>query len=285
MGRPKRLKRFLEIHGDTPGSHYWRKFWAIHYAELPSSLGPYVHNIFSYLEPLEQVYIGKLKVAFDIWLDILHSSPPPAQPTELQETFLPEIVLCLWNDDKGKVYDFLFSFIFEREMQKENISDLLDKLLVDEGTPYPDFFEVSCCFYIIATRIFAVDNCENKEEQFFRAMFEAINALNIFTCKHEMHLQEKNKERHKEASRKGGKNKWIKIRTEVIRLLTEEIKSDKPLGRFDDEIKLTMHLIPAVEDYICTYGVNSPDDLFSTLDNWSSDSTSDISALYKLLVK
>ncbi|HGY4225321.1 hypothetical protein NMD51_20585 [Escherichia coli] len=285
MGRPKKLKRFLQIHGATPGSYFWHQFWADQDTEDPSSLGSYVGNIFSDLEPLEQVYIWKLKDAFDIWLDILHSSPMPAEPTEFQKEFRSETVWHFMNINKKKVYDFLFRYIFEGKIEKENISDLLDKLLFDEGTPYPDFFEVSCYFYIIATRIFADEDFDVKENQFFRAMFEAINALNIFICKHEIHLQEENKERHKEASRKGGKNKWIKIRAEVVRLLTEEIRSDQSPGRFNDGIKLTIFLTKKIEKYIEKNKLNSPEDLFDTITNWSSESKSDISALYNLLIK
>ena len=285
MGRPKKLKHFLQIHGATPGSHYWHQFWADQDAEDLSPLGSYVGNIFRDLEPLEQVYIWKLKNAFDIWLDIPHSSPKLAEPTEFQKEFRSETVLYFMSINKKTVYDLLFRYIFERKIAKENISDLLDKLLFDEGTPYPDFFEVSCYFYIIATRIFADEDYDVKEIQFFRAMFEAINALNIFICKHEIHLQEENKEHHKEASRKGGKNKWIKIRKEVVRLLTEEIRSNQSSSRFHDGIELTSFLTKGVKKYIEKNGLNSPEDLSDTIIGWSSESKSDISALYNLLIK
>lgn len=50
--------------------------------------------MFSSLEPLEQVYIGEIKKAFDLWLDVLHAKPP-TEPTALQKMFLDEPIPSL----------------------------------------------------------------------------------------------------------------------------------------------------------------------------------------------
>lgn len=284
MGRSRKARRFVDEHGDTPGNHYWHRFMSLYYVEHPSTLGKYAYSRFSSLEPLEQVYIGELKNAFDIWFDVLHANPPP-EPTALQKRFLDESMPSLIIIDETLVYDIFFRFIFKEEINQEEVSDRLDALLVDDKIPYPCLFEVSCYFYMIATRIFADENFDNKEIQFFRAMFEAINTLQEFTCKHDVYLQEKNKELHKKISGKGGENKWSAIRTQVILLLNEEIRSDQPLQRFNNKIELTMYLLPKIENYILTYDINSPDDLFNIIDGWSLKSKSDIAALYALLVK
>ena len=79
-------------------------------------------------------------------------------------------------------------------------------------------------------------------------------------------------------------NKWSKIRAEVIRLLKEEISSGQCLGRFNSNADLTEYLLPMVEKYISICDIKSPDDLFYTLESWSTSPKSDISALYGLLV-
>ncbi|EMM1151634.1 hypothetical protein RVV73_000232 [Citrobacter freundii] len=273
----------MDEHGDTPGNHYWHRFMSLYYVEHPSTLGKYAYSRFSSLEPLEQVYIGELKNAFEIWFDVLHAKPP-SEPTTFQKMFLDEPMSSLMIIDETLVYDIFFRFIYERDIKREEISDRLDALLVDDKIPYPCLFEVSCYFYIIATRIFADENFDNKEIQFFRAMFEAINSLKEFTSKHDAYLQEKNKELHKKISGKGGENKWSKIRAEVIRLLKEEISSGQCLGRFNSNADLTEYLLPMVEKYISICDIKSPDDLFYTLESWSTSPKSDISALYGLLV-
>lgn len=283
MGRSRKARRFVDVHGDTPGNYYWQRFMSLYYVEKPSSLGRYAYRMFTSLEPLEQVYIGELKNAFDIWLEVLHANPP-LEPTILQKMFLDEPIPTLIKIDKTLVYDMFFSFIFEGEINREDISDKLDALLVDESIPYLDFFEVSCCFYILATRHFSNGDTDTWEVQFFRAMFEAVNALSLFTCKHEASLQEERKIHHKRASSKGGENKWSKIRAEVIRLLEEEIGSGQCLRRFESNADLTEHLLPKVEKYILLGDLKSPDNLFYTVENWSISPKSDISALYGLLV-
>ena len=283
MGRSRKARRFVDVHGDTPGNYYWQRFMSLYYVEEPSSLGKYAYSMFSSLEPLEQVYIGELKNAFDIWLDVLQASPP-AEPTTLQSMFLDEHMQSLAKIDKTLVYDIFFSFIFEGEINREDISDKLDALLIDEAVPYSDYFEVSCYFYILATRHFSNGDTDTWVVQFFRAMFEAVNALSLFTCKHEASLQEERKIDHKKASSKGGENKWSKIRAEVLRLLKEEIGSGQCLGTFESNADLTEHLLPNVEKYIRTCDLKSPDDLFYTIENWSISPKSDISALYGLLV-
>lgn len=284
MGRSRKARRFVDVHGDTPGNYYWQRFMSLYYVEEPSSLGKYAYSMFSSLEPLEQVFIGELKNAFDIWLNVLHANQPP-EPTTLQKMFLDESMLNLIKIDKTLVYDIFFGFIFEGEINRENISDKLDALLVDEAIPYPDFFEVSCYFYILATRHFSNGDTDTWEVQFFRAMFEAMNALSLFTCKHDASLQEERKIHHKKASSKGGENKWSKIRAEALRLLKEEIGSGQFLGKFESNADLTEHLLPKIEKYIRTYDLKSPNDLFYTIENWSISPKSDISVLYGLLVK
>ncbi|MGR7728719.1 hypothetical protein ACU6YE_19230 [Klebsiella aerogenes] len=283
MGRSRKARRFVDVRGDTPGNYYWQRFMSLYYVEEPSSFGKHAYSMFSSLEPLEQVYIGELKNGFDIWLDVLHANPPP-EPTALQKMFLDESMPSLMIIDETLVYDIFFRFIFKEEINQEEVSDRLDVLLVDDKIPYPCLFEVSCYFYIIATRIFADENFDNKEIQFFRAMFEAINTLKEFTCKHDAYLQEKNKELHKKISSKGGENKWSKIRAEVIRLLKAEIGSGQFLGRFKSNADLTEHLLPKVKEYVRICDLKSPDDLFYTLESWSISPKSDISALYGLLV-
>lgn len=283
MGRSRKARHFVDVHGDTPGNHYWNRFMSLYYVEHPSTLGKYAYSMFDSLEPLEQVYIGELKNAFDIWLDVLHASPP-TEPTVLQKIFLDEPFPGLIKIDSTRVYDVFFSFIYKMKIDREDVSAELDTLLIDDKIPYPYLFEVSCYFYIIATRIFADENFDNKEIQFFRAMFEAINTLKEFTCKHDAYLQEKNKKLHKKISGKGGENKWSKIRAEVIRLLKEEINSGKHLARFKSNADLTEYLLPKVEEYIRTCDLKSPDNLFYTLESWSISPKSDISALYGLLV-
>lgn len=283
MGRARKAKLFVDEHGDTPGNHYWHRFMSLYYVEHPSTLGKYAYSRFSSLEPLEQVYIGELKNAFEIWFDVLHANPP-SEPTAFQKRFLDEPMSSLMIIDETLVYDIFFRFIYEMDIKREDVSERLDALLVDDKIPYPCLFEVSCYFYIIATRIFADENFDNKEIQFFRAMFEAINSLKEFTSKHDAYLQEKNKELHKKISGKGGENKWSKIRAEVIRLLREEISSGQYLGRFNSNADLTEYLLPMVEKYIRICDIKSPDDLFYTLESWSTSPKSDISALYGLLV-
>ncbi|MEN7462458.1 hypothetical protein [Pantoea dispersa] len=68
--------------------------------------------MFSSLEPLEQVYIGEIKKAFDLWLDVLHAKPP-TEPTALQKMFLDEPIPSLEKIDKPLVYDISFNFIFK----------------------------------------------------------------------------------------------------------------------------------------------------------------------------
>jgi hypothetical protein len=80
--------------------------------------------------------------------------------------FLDEPMSSLMIIDETLVYDIFFRFIYERDIKREEISDRLDALLVDDKIPYPCLFEVSCYFYIIATRIFADENFDNKEIQF-----------------------------------------------------------------------------------------------------------------------
>lgn len=283
MGRSRKATLFVDEHGDTPGNHYWHRFMSLYYVEHPSTLGKYAYSRFSSLEPLEQVYIGELKNAFEIWFDVLHANPP-SEPTTFQKMFLDEPMSRLIIIDETLVYDIFFRFIYEMDIRREDVSAHLDALLIDDKIPYPYFFEISCYFYIIATRIFADENFDNKEIQFFRAMFEAINTLKEFTCKRDAYLQEKKKKLHKKISAKGGENKWSKTRAEVIRLLKEEINSGKYLARFKSNADLTEYLLPKVEEYIRTCNLKSPDDLFYTLESWSISPKSDISALYGLLV-
>ena len=285
MGRAKNPKKFTEIHNNTPGEFYWYNFWSDYYPEHPSKLGKYAYNKYNKLELLEQIYVGKLKAAFDIWLDVLYTPPFPAEPTTIQKIFLDECLPFLFKPEKDILYDFLFRFIFSEKINFEDISERLKILLFDEAVPYTNFFEVSCYLYIIATRHFADENFDNKEAQFFRAMFEAINNLNKFIYKHETYLLEKDKEKHTNASRKGGENKYSNVRNEVIRLLTEKIKSDQPWELFKNKTELTKHLVIKVDEYIKTTNTNSPDDLFEVITRWSQVSKSDIALLYKLLVK
>jgi hypothetical protein len=286
MGRRKNPKKFSEKHNESPRIYYWERFWSAKYPEPPSTLGPFAYSMYSSLEPLEQVYIGKLKSAFDIWRDMLYTFPPAVPTTLLQRTFLSDdIQMCFSFEDNPMKYDIFFRFIFQREIDREEVLKEIDQLLADNAIPYTNFFEASCYFYIIATRHFSDDDFDLKEVQFFRAMFEAINALNKFICKHEAYLQEKNKQSHTAASRKGGENKWSKIRVEVTRLLKEEIGTGQGIGKFQDGATLTEHLCPKVKDYIRIHEVSSPEDLFTTIDNWSLSSKSDIAALYGLLVK
>ncbi|WP_367376685.1 hypothetical protein [Hafnia alvei] len=285
MGRARKPKTFIDIHNKTPWGFYWDKLWSTYYEEHPSTLGKYAYSRYSGLEPLEQLYIGRLKVAFDTWLGVLYGSPPPSEPTMLQKMFLDKDMSALLRIDKDILYNFFFEFIYAREIEREDIVDELNILLVDDAVPYSNFFEVSCYFYIIATRHFSNDNADLNETQFFRAMFEAINALNTFECKHDTYLQEKIKESHTNASRKGGENKYANIRAEVIRLLISKIKSDQPWELFKSKIELTKNLHQKVEEYILFSDINLPNDLFDTLNVWSLAPKSDIALLYRLLVE
>lgn len=284
MGRRRNPIKFLEKNNEEPGVYYWKRFWSAKYPEDPSTLGPFAYNMYSSLEPLEQVYIGKLKAAFDLWFDMIVKSPFAASTT-LQRMFFDEIIRsCILFEGSHIAYDMFFKFIFEVEICREDIVESLNQLLADDAVTYTNFFEVSCLFYMIATRHFADENFDIKEVQFFRAMFEAINALNTFTCKHETYLKEKNEERHTAASRKGGENRWSRIRDEVTRLLKEEIGTDQGLKKWDRP-SLTEHLLPKVEGYISINDIKSPPDLFSTIENWSLAPRSDIAMLYDLLLE
>lgn len=286
MGRRRNPIKFLEKNNEEPGIYYWKRFWAAKNPEDPSVLGPFAYDMYYGLEPLEQIYNVKLKAAFDIWLDMLYTHPPAVPATLLQRTFLDDAIqMCFFFKDNPLNYDIFFRFIFEREIDREGILQELDQLLADDAVPYTGLFEVSCYFYMIATRHFADENFDTKEVQFFRAMFEAISALNKFTYEHEAYLQEKNKERHTEASRKGGENRWSKIRAEVVRLLNEEIGTGQGLRMFKNRVALTNHLRPKVEDYIRIHGLKSPPDLSDSIESWLSTPKSDIAALYGLLVK
>jgi hypothetical protein len=216
---------------------------------------------------------------------MIDKSPLAVSTTLLQRMFLDEIILnCISFEGSHLAYDIFFEFIFEAEICREDILESLNQLLADDTVTYTNFFEVSCYFYMIASRHFADENFDIKEVQFFRAMFEAINALNTFTCKHEAYLKEKNKERHTAASRKGGENKWLRIRDEVTRLLKEEIGTGQGLRKWD-RASLTEHLLSKVEGYISIHDIKSPPDLFTTIEHWSLVPRSDIAMLYDLLLE
>ena len=158
----------------------------------------------------------------------------------------------------------------------------LDCLLDNDAVHYTNYFDVSCYFFIYATRCFIEEDVGNAEENHLRAMYEAINFLNKFMLKHEIYQQEKMNEVKKDASRKGGENRLSKLRLPVVKILKDEVL--KGTTTFKNVRELTQYIVGEVERTHRDKDIVLPDDLFDTIYGWSESAKSDISILYWMLL-
>lgn len=284
MGREKGAKKFKDVYGTTPSDYYWTRI--IQYQSVIESsergeLGKCLYNNFHQLRPLEHIYVKELKPAFDIWLEVFIDEPEKKQTALTNKIFEVPIEIFMLVD-RSEVYDTLFHYLFKEEVTKDFVMGELDSLLDNDFVPYTNYFDVSCYFFIYATRCFTEVDVGNAEENHLRAMYEAINFLNKFMLKHEIHQQEKMDGVKKDASRKGGENRLSKLRLPVVKILKEEVL--KGTTTFKSVRELTQYIVGEVERTHQDKDIVLPDDLFDTIYGWSESAKSDISILYWMLL-
>lgn len=284
MGREKGAKKFNDVYGTTPSDYYWTRiiqYQSVIEASERGDLGKYLYNNFYQLKPLEQIYVRELKPAFDIWLKAFIDEPEKIQ-TALKKKIFEVPIEIFMMVDRSEVYDTLFHYLFKEEVTIDFVMGELDCLLDNDAVPYTNYFDVSCYFFIYATRCFIEEDVGNAEENHLRAMYEAINFLNKFMLKHEIYQQEKMNEVKKDASRKGGENRLSKLRLPVVKILKDEVL--KGTTTFKNVRELTQYIVGEVERTHRDKDIVLPDDLFDTIYGWSESAKSDISILYWMLL-
>lgn len=285
MGRMKAAKKFEDVYGATPRNYHWRRIISyepiIERSEL-GSLGQCIYNSFNKLKPLEQIYIRDLKPAFDIWLEIVLKQKEEERTQLAKEILQPPLEVFMAFDRSG-VYDTIFHYLIKDDVTNDFLMEELNKLLDNDSVPYTNFFDVSCYFFIYATINFTESDVGNAEENNIRAMYEAIRYLNKFMHRHEAYLQEKMNNIKKEASKKGGENRSLKLRTLVVKILKEEAL--KGNDNFKNAQALTLYLCDEIKKNSKNKEMVLQCDLFDTIYGWSESAKSDISILYWMLIK
>lgn len=280
--RKKRM--FRDVKGIEPADYFINHFRQV-YSSPPVNLeGESLKKIWLGFTPVEQRFIHHLERAYTVWRaaslswfqDGLIS---PEEMTELQ----------LWVVQEKPDFSLFLERLNTHFATKEKILDGINRVhcLFDEPH-YINAFELACYFFLLARYYIT----SAHEYLYYNALIKANEFYGQFRGWYEIAMNEGERLIRKEKSSQGGKSTAKKsgsalIRSELIRILTEKVKSNET---FTSKVKLSEAVAPALYAFMLEHEgeitsksrAGSAEELALRINDWIKRNTSTYKELYSL---